>query len=179
MNDKYIQVCHCIYEREYRNLSPFIGFPLPIELNRRIHQFRPLDDLKVKLSDIKTLLGFGQTIMKDHRLDCIFNIYVYSPVLYDDQTMRINIVLRPHFLQYATEEIKTDKKFNLAIVCKNGNTLRFCSREFKNDKDIVLAAVRNHGSFFYADKNLRQDKTIVLAAVSICGHALEAATADS
>jgi hypothetical protein len=54
----------------------------------------------------------------------------------------------------------------LKIVMEDGEKLKVLPEEFKKDRDVVLAAVKNNGwALFYANKNLKKDKFIVLAAI--------------
>ncbi len=49
---------------------------------------------------------------------------------------------------------------------KNGYALEFASIDLKNNKDIVLAAVKNNGhAFKFLSEELKNNKDIVLAAV--------------
>lgn len=67
----------------------------------------------------------------------------------------------------------------LDIVTKNGNALRDFSPSFKNDRDIVLAAVKNTGTALqFASEELQNDFDIVLAAVSQDDYALIYASYD-
>ena len=48
----------------------------------------------------------------------------------------------------------------LKIVMEDGEKLRILPDEFKKDRDVVLAAVKNNGwALVYANKNLKRDKS--------------------
>ena len=67
----------------------------------------------------------------------------------------------------------------LDIVTKNGNALRDFSSSFKNDRDIVLAAVKNTGiALQFASEELQNNFDVVLAAVSQDGYAIRYASYD-
>ena len=73
--------------------------------------------------------------------------------------------------------IWNDKEEVLAAVKNNGNNLANASEALKADKEVVLAAVNNWGSALeYASKGLRADKEVVLAAVINNGPALQYAS---
>ena len=42
---------------------------------------------------------------------------------------------------YVTEQLKKNKKFNLEAVRRNGSALQYCISKFRNDIDVVVAAV--------------------------------------
>jgi len=63
------------------------------------------------------------------------------------------------------------------IVSKNGDELRYLASSFKNDPDIVLAAVKNTGTALqFASKELQNNFDIVHAAVSQNGYAIRYAS---
>ena len=67
----------------------------------------------------------------------------------------------------------------LDIVTKNGIALRDFSSSFKNDRDIVLAAVKNTGiALQFASEELQNNFDVVLAAVSQDGYAISYASYD-
>ena len=79
--------------------------------------------------------------------------------------------------QYASEELKNNKKFILEVIKNNtwniGNILNYVSKVFFDDRDFVLELVKLNGmSLDYASKVFRKDKEIVLEAVKQNGMAL-------
>lgn len=68
------------------------------------------------------------------------------------------------FLVYASDEIKNDRSLVLEAI-KNGLSLEKVSDEFKNDKEIVLTAINNGGFYCDASDNMQNDKEIALAAI--------------
>ncbi len=82
-----------------------------------------------------------------------------------------------YFLSDVSDEFKNDKEIVLAAVSNKGWTLKYASNELKNNKEIVLAAVSNNGySLKYASDELKNDKEFVLAAVSNDGWSLQYAS---
>ncbi len=62
---------------------------------------------------------------------------------------------------------------------KKGGTLIFASEELKNDKDVVLEAVKNDGEALrFASKELQNDKDVVLEAVKQNWRALYSASEE-
>jgi hypothetical protein len=62
------------------------------------------------------------------------------------------------------QELKTDRKFALIVLRKNGMFLRFMDNFFKKDKEIVKVAVSKYfGNIEYADESLKNDKEIILS----------------
>ena len=88
------------------------------------------------------------------------------------------VTLYGHALEYASEELRGDKEVLMAA--ENQTTYALKNAAFKkatqhflddeviiNDRDIILAAVKNFGDALrYASKELRKDREIVLEAVS-------------
>lgn len=72
------------------------------------------------------------------------------------------------------KDFKNDKDFVLAIVNHHGYSLKFVSENLRNDKEVVLAAVKNDGNALqYASDPLRNDKEVVTAALKQNVMALE------
>ena len=68
----------------------------------------------------------------------------------------------------------TVKKKIINEMEKSGSQLEAVDKKFKNDKDVVKAAVTKDGlALKFADDSLKKDEDIVLAAVTIDGLALE------
>ncbi|MGR3912318.1 MAG: DUF4116 domain-containing protein [Candidatus Rhabdochlamydia sp.] len=79
-----------------------------------------------------------------------------------------------HILQYEMPNIPKQ----LAIVQKDGLALERASEALKNNKQIVLAAVKNNWQALkYANDKLKDDPDVVLAAIEKSGYALEYASA--
>jgi len=71
----------------------------------------------------------------------------------------------PDLLEGSQEEFRHNKEIVLAAVKQDGRTLEYASKELRNDKEVVLAAIKNNPTAFeYASKELRDDKEVVLAA---------------
>ena len=71
-------------------------------------------------------------------------------------------------LEYASEELRNNKEVVLEAVKKNGSALEYASERLQADKDVVLAAVKQYGdSIVYAnwDSDVLYDREIILAAV--------------
>ena len=82
-------------------------------------------------------------------------------------------------LQYATEELKGDRKIVMVAVSNNGFALRYATQELKGDREIVMAAVSQQGGALqFATEELKGDREIVMAAVSQKGLAIRHATKE-
>eukprot|EP00747_Dinoflagellata_sp_TGD_P030442 gnl/TRDRNA2_/TRDRNA2_134630_c0_seq1.p1 gnl/TRDRNA2_/TRDRNA2_134630_c0~~gnl/TRDRNA2_/TRDRNA2_134630_c0_seq1.p1 ORF type:complete len:387 (+),score=72.89 gnl/TRDRNA2_/TRDRNA2_134630_c0_seq1:212-1372(+) len=82
-------------------------------------------------------------------------------------------------LAVAPEALREDKSLVLAAVRQNGRALEYGSEELKADAEVVLVAVKDQGiALEHAAASLRADRTIVLAAVQQCGLALQFASPD-
>ena len=61
-----------------------------------------------------------------------------------------------HVYKIKPKELKNDKKIVLEAVKQNGDALQYASEELKNDKEVVLEAVkRNRLALQYASKELK------------------------
>jgi len=75
--------------------------------------------------------------------------------------------------------LRNDRDFVLAAVKQNGMALKYASANFQADRDFVLAAVKQDGTaLVYASAMLRNDRDFVLAAVKQNGMALKYASAN-
>ena len=77
-------------------------------------------------------------------------------------------------MQNATEEQRADKRFMLRCVKNDGWALGYALGGLKNDKDLVLESIKQHGALmeYYLSQEHREDKQVVLAAVKQNGLAL-------
>jgi hypothetical protein len=57
-------------------------------------------------------------------------------------------------LEFASDELKNDRKIVLASVKRNGYALIFASDELKNDREIVLATVTEYRSLVFPNSIL-------------------------
>ena len=77
-------------------------------------------------------------------------------------------------LEYASEELQQDREIVLAAVKEDGWALQYASEELQRDPDIVVAAVKHNGwTLQSASEELRRDRDFLLAAVSLSGCALK------
>ena len=68
-------------------------------------------------------------------------------------------------LEYVAERLKDDRGVVLAAVRKNGMALQYASERLKDDREVVLAAVRNNEmALQYASKRLQDDSEGVRAS---------------
>jgi CxxC motif-containing protein len=64
-------------------------------------------------------------------------------------------------LEYASEELKADKKIVMAAVKQDGRSLEYASKELRADKKIVMAAVnQSPWAFEFASEKLQRNKDV-------------------
>ena len=69
---------------------------------------------------------------------------------------------------YADETLKNNREFVLKAVGLNGSSIKYVREEFKKDKEIVLKAVSSpqiEFAFTFADPSLQNDREVVIAAI--------------
>lgn len=77
-------------------------------------------------------------------------------------------------LESAPSQFKNDKDVVLAAVSQNGLALQYATLKLKKDYDVVSAAVSNNGSALrFVSESLCNTKDIVLKAVKQNGRVLE------
>jgi len=61
----------------------------------------------------------------------------------------VNLKDDPHgyALKYASNELKADKEFFMAVVAINGRALKWASKELQADKEVVMAAHDDEHNF--------------------------------
>ena len=83
-------------------------------------------------------------------------------------------------LSYACKRLKNNKEIVLAAVKTNGMNLEYASKKLKADKEVVLAAVNNNGlALEYANVEICADRNIIFEAVRQNGSALQYANLAS
>ena len=89
------------------------------------------------------------------------------------------------FLSAAPSELLADRKFMLKAVDTCGFALKYASDELKNDKEMVLFAIKSSSATYqrdpyivlrYASEEMKANKDVVLAAVMINGQSLQYAS---
>ena len=80
--------------------------------------------------------------------------------------MRGNYNGGAYALGCAPKELRNDRKIVLAAVKQNGFVQEYASPELRKDREIVPAVVTQKGlALKYASEELKNDRSIVLAAV--------------
>lgn len=73
----------------------------------------------------------------------------------------------PEVLANMDEEFRNNRQVVLAAVRKSGLALQFASEAFHEDREVVLAAVRQNGfALQFASTSLRHDSQIIAAAMA-------------
>jgi len=74
---------------------------------------------------------------------------------------------------------KNDKEIVMAAVKENGKALRHASEELQADKKIIMQALKKDGrALLFASKSLKADKEVVMEAVKQDGHSFEYASKE-
>lgn len=82
-----------------------------------------------------------------------------------------------HSLHYASKELKDNKEIVMAAVSQDGSALQYASKELQDDKDIVkAAAAKDRNALKYASERVRNDKKTIMVAVTQFGYALKFAS---
>lgn len=78
-----------------------------------------------------------------------------------------NIEKTTKILKFIDKSLFEDREFMKQIISKNGFALEYMPKEFQDDKEIVLIALRESAGFAlkYASKRLRADREVVYQAV--------------
>lgn len=80
-------------------------------------------------------------------------------------------------LAFAPDTIRNDREIIVAGILKSGHALKYAGEKIRDDKDIVFLAVQKNGSeLAYASERMRDDKEVVMAAVAQQGFALQHAS---
>ena len=71
-------------------------------------------------------------------------------------------------LEFVDTELLSDKSFMISVIKLNGLALKYASDELKDDKSVVIIALRESAGFAlkYASKRLREDWFTVLEAIN-------------
>lgn len=88
--------------------------------------------------------------------------------IYEDLSKERALLLKhPEFFDLSNPKFKQDKEVVLAAVSHEGTALEYASEELRDDPDVVLAAVLDEGmALEHASERLRDDVKIVLNALS-------------
>jgi hypothetical protein len=99
----------------------------------------------------------------------------------DEETIEMisKVKIHPTNLGCLKKRYRDDKDVVLAAVTKNGKALKFASVRLQNDKDVVLAAVTQNGKALeFASVRLQNDKDVVLVALEEHVNALKFASKE-
>lgn len=89
----------------------------------------------------------------------------------------LDVVREGTYIEFASPELRDDKELILEAVKNDGINLCWASDRLKNDKEIVLTAVEYDGkSLEFASDELKDDKEFMMKACKINGYALEFAS---
>jgi hypothetical protein len=93
--------------------------------------------------------------------------------VYITRDIALASILGGAFIENLCAEFKNDKEIALAAVSRSQHAFSWLSAELQKDKEIALAAVSRHGRIFgWLSAELKADKDIMLAAVTNDGTVL-------
>src|SRR3989338_4349086 len=81
--------------------------------------------------------------------------------LIDDEMVIAALQRDGQALKYASQELKSNKKFVLKVVSKYGSALEFVDEKLKADIDVVTTAILSHPSaILFADPIFKENKEL-------------------
>jgi len=98
-------------------------------------------------------------------------LWASSPALANLQDI-IELINNNFNLNGSSEELRNNKKVVLAAVRRDGNNLAYASEELRGDREVVLESVRQNGDALLFAGELRADREVVLEAVQQNGTVL-------
>ncbi len=115
-------------------------------------------EVRSKLSDLKIYTG---SIANKFYYN--FNTFPNTETLFEiKKNLALHFVENRGDLAHLDEEFRNDRDVVLAAVNKNGRFLEFASEELRNDRGVVLAALESNPlALEYASEGLRNDPEIV------------------
>lgn len=86
----------------------------------------------------------------------------------------------PKILKFIDNSLFEDREFMKQLISENGFALQYMTKELKDDKEIVLIALRESAGFAlkYASKRLQADREVVYQAVKKYRKPLEYASQE-
>jgi hypothetical protein len=134
--------------------------------------YNELDLASLPIYDLRPL-QFATNELKNNKvfMKNIRDEYSWGAVSYAGEGLKndeefILDTLQKYFwtgLMYAGDELKNNKVFILKAVKISGSALEYVRDDFKNDIDVVTAAInKNIGAFRYASSEIRGNKPFVL-----------------
>ena len=117
---------------------------------------------------------FSQVDVWIHELVTSGSIYVLPPEAFHNRQFVLKACYNYWVCKYASEALRSDREFVLAMCKRCGDALEHVSAELRKDRKVVLAAVRNRGfALKFAHQELQADREIAVAAVKQSACALK------
>ncbi len=188
------EICLSLYPVEYRARARISFFPnLPVELSLMIHSYRRTSDLCLPLSEMRLILGYGQSMSKDKALDLAFALSdtpwlllprvfrLLTPILpVMDKQIALAILSRaPMLICLLRHPWIADHEAGALVVRSKGLCLAFLDPVLQADRDMVTMAYKqNYGSLQYANPSLLQDRIFVHSLLQHDGRGLRFMSLD-
>ncbi len=96
------------------------------------------------------------------------NGLVAGKFVIDDKILMLDIIIHRNgdVLKYASNRLRDDKEVVLLAVKSSGWSLQYASDRLSDDKEVVLFAVKQYwGAWYEASPRLRKDKDVVIEAI--------------
>lgn len=101
------------------------------------------------------------------------NSYIFTETMLrnmKEDEIKATLKNSPFVLELLSDVYKNDKEIVLEAVKANGDALQFASKELKGDKDVVLAAITSYPrSLMYAHKRFRDNDKVRTYAFRLYG----------
>lgn len=195
MNLEYEQraCCYHLYRQEYKKAAKKLLIPnLPWHINDKIHFMKCFAEYTIDANEVRKILGYGQSQLKDDKLNKLFlkNIYDYDEedpdvvliAIFLDGTgcnfrfcshihkNNTRIVIQAMYedienVCYAGKTIKNDKKAMLEILKHCPEVLEYASEKIQTDKDIIEFIIRRKVEALNYAEHFNQNKELVLFAI--------------
>jgi predicted RNA-binding protein (virulence factor B family) len=137
--------------------SPVLGFTKLEELD--VSDCRNLQSLKLDAPSLKILKFENTPILKN---------------VENTHTLLVAIKKDARAFQYANENFKKDRAFNLKAIDRNSRVIPLVNQKLWSDKTFVLDTMKiNIQGMEYANESFKKDREFVLRAVSVDGKALQ------
>ena len=133
---------------------------------------------KKKLITKKKLKDFVWNVKEIFKYDVQWiSVFKYPKYLFEKKEY-FGFFIKNHgyvwIIQHASNQLKNDKEVVLEAVKQDNSVLKYVSERLKNEKEVVLEAVKQDGCVLqYLSERLKNDKEVVLEAVKQQGYALK------
>ena len=166
-SDGYMHEEKCLKEWMNKNVSSpvtrlVIEFVKPCDLNEKcLNAFE--DDVEDDYERSNFTFTFIENIVEFYNR--ILDLDTTQPgdfVIFNRNLMMELVKINAYALQYASDELKDDKEIVLASIKNDPSTIGAASERLQNDKELIIEAVKIDGLIIFGlSDELRKDKEII------------------